>query len=124
MSEINAVILRADGNAEIAYIDNGLDAAQKIVGGYIQAVTPHADTGFGAWLAWVNEDGKPMGLPRNHVADELLTRFGWQGVQAGDFIVGDIVIVGDSDDGDTVDVPDEALQATLAFFREHGAVET
>lgn len=121
MSEVNTIILRADGNAEIAYVDNGLEAAQKTVGGYIEAITPDCDTGFGNWLAWVNEDGKSTRLPRNHIAETLLTKYGWRG--DGDYLVGTIMLVGDGG-ADTVDVPDEVLVDVLAHFREHGTVET
>lgn len=123
MTEVNAIILRTDGNAEMKYIEADADVYRQIVGGWIEGVSPMVDRGFGNWFAYCNEEGKLDRLPRNFVADAILTDLGWGGAVAGDFIVGDLIIVGASPDGEDVDVPDKVVQHVLAFYREHGAVE-
>ena len=124
MAEVNAIILHADGNAEIKYIEGSAETYHDLVGGWIQGIKPQVDHGFGDWFAYCNEEGKLERLPRNVIADEILTNLGWAGVLGGDFLVGTIVIVGALPSGDDTDVPDKTLQYVLAFYREHGGIQT
>ena len=64
-NEIQIVIVEPDKKPYKAIIDNGLDAFQKIVGGYIENVFI-GRTKKGAKVAIVlNEEGKLEGLPFN-----------------------------------------------------------
>lgn len=78
-----------------------LEDMQQLVGGYIELL--RCREGFGAY---VNEDGKAMGLPFNPKATNLCVKFLWGG-EPLDKIVGSMVLVGPGTaDGDDTDVPD------------------
>jgi len=57
---IRVLVLRVGQAPVIEEIDTGLDAMQKIVGGYVECLVldRHVDL-------WCNEDGSAMGLPLN-----------------------------------------------------------
>lgn len=124
MAEVNAIVIEATGDARIEYVTPDLETLKGIVGGYLEGVSAIADTGHGNWHGYVDEEGKLKNLPRNYVADEVLTALGWGGRVAGDFIVGPLILLGDGKAGEEADVPDATLQFVLAYFREHGQVVT
>lgn len=75
-----------------------LDALQKEVGGYIEAV--HLTPDF---TLWINEDGKGLELPYNPRATFLATDV----LRPGDYIAGDAVLTGGYDDeGYTLGLPE------------------
>ncbi len=100
-----ALVINTDGT--VAVIDPTLDALQGAVGGWIQAV----DLSDRLTL-WVNEEGKMVGLPHNRYAQLL-----WDEAygEHTDYIVGNAVITGGSDeDGETVSLDDESIAAVKA----------
>lgn len=78
---------------------DGYDGLSNAVGGWIESV-PFPDRGDVS--VFINEEGKIHGLPMNQRATEMLASV----LFAGDFIVGDAVIVGfDPETGDSIDCP-------------------
>ena len=91
---VKGLVITTDGRAYPTKVGT-LDDYQKIVGGYIEVVVL-AD----GCSMYVNEEGKLDGLPVNAAATVLVP---------GDVIVGNVLIVGPTDDeGDDTDIPDEA----------------
>lgn len=84
---------------EVENIDTDLQSLQKIVGGWIEAVSP-VD---GKWHAYVDEEGKIKdGMRFNPRATLLAHELGWP---MGDIIYGPAVFLGDGRDGEEADVP-------------------
>ena len=92
---------------EVAEIDNSADVVfrgflQKHVGGYIEVI-PHFVTiehagGKRRCVAFCNEDGKRLDLPRNPGADRLWERAMGYSLRGRDYLVGTIVVVYGDDD--------------------------
>lgn len=87
-------------------VSTDLDGLQALVGGYIEAVS------LTEGHAYVNEEGKLMGLPVNALATDLAHAAGWP---YGDVLCGTVVFLGDSPDGDEADVP-PSLLTLLSHF--------
>lgn len=106
------------GVAAVVEIDPTLDTLQAIVGGYIESVSVRD-----GWHLYCNEEGKLDGLAVNPVATDFL-RAAYPGF--ADWICGDVVVLGDNEDGSEADVPDEAIALflTLAPTREHAVLCT
>lgn len=100
-----AIIVKTDGTMTVRQLDT-YDDINKALGGYIEAVR------FGRFgTAYVNEEGKLLGLPRNEIATQLCFRFN-VGLALDDFIVGDFVIFGpENEDGEDTDVPQILIEA-------------
>lgn len=97
-----AILIEANGNVSRIEI-NGYDDLNKGVGGYIEGIYL-GDTGQ---FAYLNEDGIALGLPFNEVATNLCYKHN-TGLIPGDFIKGNMIIVGPADDeGNETDVSDE-----------------
>jgi len=80
-----------------------LSTLQEQVGGCVEflGVDQHL-------AAIINEEGKLDGLPPNSVATAFAHKH--CGIAPSDIIVGDMLLVGSTADGDTVDVPDTAME--------------
>jgi hypothetical protein len=123
-NEANAVIITADGNAEIRYVRTDLDSIKAILdGGWLEPIGPLTDE-FGEWHAYVDEEGKIKGLPINHAATKFARDIGWG---SHDVLCGPVVFLGRGGTGEDGgvgegDVPDEVIAAVLAFYREFGEV--
>lgn len=103
------LVINTNGTAHIGYLPSGqheqLGALNDIVGGYIEAIAG-TDT---RWHAYLNEEGKLLGLPVNYWAWEVAVRHGW--AAGGDFLAGNVVFLGDSAlDGEEADVPGDLLE--------------
>jgi hypothetical protein len=88
---------------------------QQLVGGYIEGVSPGAAAPDRepAWHAYVNEEGKILGLPINEQATGIAAVFGWPGLPH-DVLNGTVVFLGDGPDGGEGDVPDYLVDAARA----------
>jgi hypothetical protein len=76
------------------------------VGGYIEGVYLDGAT------AYVNEEGKLQGLPKNDVATELAHAH--NAIYGDDWIAGNMLIVGNCDDeGETMSLEPEWIDANL-----------
>lgn len=97
-----ALIIPADEDQPICIKNvEGLEAYQAIVGGYIEMVSLTLTlAGEKCDVAlFCNEEGKLSGLPLNRRATEMARI-------PGDFLVGDVFLVGPPDDeGNETDVP-------------------
>ena len=77
-------------------VDPSLNGLQAEVGGNLEAIrVPNGH-------AYINEDGRQLGLPNNHNAVRILP---WGG------IVGNMIILGNGEDGKEADVPDRIVAA-------------
>lgn len=101
---MKAVVITIEGRAIVTDVQ-GYDDLTKIVGGYIEAVAlkcPHPHT------AYINEEGKMEGLSPNVLATDLTH------LMPGDFIVGQMVILGAPDnEGDDTPIPTEVADWLL-----------
>lgn len=100
---MKAIKISTDGTIKVVEINKGLDSLQSQVGGLIEFL----DVGQHL-AAIVNEEGKLHGLPHNPVATAFAQKH--CGIAPYDIIVGDMLLVGSDDDGETADVPDIAME--------------
>lgn len=79
-----------------------LSQMQGAVGGYIEilALTPSLSL-------VIDEEGKFKSYSENTIGTRLTQHFG-VGLMPGDCIVGNVLLIGNNDDGETIDVPTEA----------------
>lgn len=90
-----------------------LAALQEGVQGYVELVALSADLHM-----WVNEEGKLTDLPLNRFATSLYWAANPHASEAGDYIVGDVVLTGGSDDeGETQGLPDKKMELVKAWLR-------
>ena len=101
MAQKKAVIIRTDGTIEHVLID-GLADMQKAVGGLIEMAGR-----IGGSDMYANEEGIIMGLAPNLKATALRNQTGlWSPYP----IHGDVLLIGGDDEtGDTVDVSEKAV---------------
>lgn len=114
------VIQPGSWKAERKTIDGKLDAFQQLVGGYIEALSLTDEVS-----AYINEEGKLDGLPRNEAADRLVKhalRTVGRGLIPGDYIAGPLVLTGQpDDDGDDQGVPESVVDLLNAVGVKIGA---
>ena|SRR3990167_1879763 len=96
-----AIILPVNGPPTIGEVPNKLSAWQILVGGDVERVQFGDDA-----VLYCNENGIAEGLPRNDTASRLADAYEI-GLLPGDYIKGDVFIVGlENDEGDNhADVP-------------------
>jgi hypothetical protein len=99
----------------------GLRVLQDAVGGFIEQIDlPSSVDPDRSALAIVNEDGKPAGMRMNSRATALLRAEvrDTVGLPWGDYIVGDVVVIGVSDDADAGDVPKAVERRIMEIDKE------
>lgn len=99
---MKAILIQVGCYPEMITVDGSLSQLQELVGGNIEFVPMKHKA-----HAYVNEDGKNLGLTENRIATEVLQQFGYR---TNDFIVGNMVILGEGKDGDEGDVPKPMLK--------------
>lgn len=108
---MKAIKLTTAGTAEQLTIDDEhkLTALQQLVGGYVEkiSITENVD------LVMHEEEKFISGHKANPIAGRLLRHFDIA-LRPGDYIAGDVVLVG-VDDADWISVPDSTAD-TLAFL--------
>jgi hypothetical protein len=101
MSEIDdlvttrALVVRPDGTAEVVRVSRRLESWQELVGGSIEGLSLSAEV-----RAFINEDGKALGLAMNVYADAMiraLLKSVGHTLMPGDYIVGPVVFLGPVD---------------------------
>jgi len=98
--QITAVLIKPSGEVSVIQIDGTLQALWNTVGGYVERIALRD----GADL-FVNEEGRPLGLPRNELANDLFQSC-QKGMKRG-VIVGDALVLGEvTPSGESTDVPD------------------
>ena len=107
LATIKAVIIYADATVEPVELDSGYKSLQEAVGGNFDLVV----SATGKTSFWCHDEGKMIGLPINTVATKLLWKLN-PAFDGADVLVGPIVISGGAnDEGETLDINDEALTA-------------
>lgn len=109
MTTHKALIIPADPAepARVETIDTGLKALQGLVGGLIEPVS------FDTWVGWFNEEGLILNLPGNRRATLLMLE--GTGVITQMYL-GNALFLGDTDDGETTDVPDSLIEVAAELF--------
>ncbi|MFP3581357.1 DUF3846 domain-containing protein [Arthrobacter sp. SIMBA_036] len=109
MSTCTALVIPASlaEPARIETIDAGLETLQALVAGNIEAVT------VDDWHFYLNEEGKIMQLAPNRRAAELMLEE--TGVLT-DVYCGDVVLLGETADGDEADVPEHLIDTAQQLF--------
>lgn len=98
-----ACVVKTDGSVNEVWAEWDYEQINQEVGGFIEAVY----FGDHNYIAYVNEEGKYLGLPENKYATELWYRSG-QRILIGDYLAGNAVFFGQTDDdGNNTDVPSE-----------------
>jgi hypothetical protein len=103
-----ALVIEPDGRARTLRLPavHAVTKLNELVGGYITAI---AGQFYGAdWIAYVNEEGHPMGLPPNRIAGALSAALGWRFLP-GDYLAGAVVFLGRKGVNET-DVPAAVLR--------------
>ncbi len=103
------LILNTDGTGELFEVQKGTNdsdpnyATLKLaVGGYIEPIRLAEDL-----LLYCNEEGKMYNLPYNEVATALVkSMYESNGYTWGDYLVGNVVFVGDDGTPNSAGVPD------------------
>ena len=111
---MRAVIIPADEGIPVRIEDAEIDLEflQRTVGGYVERVALDAVGGGGGLLSiYLNEDGKMMRQPLNPRATALASKY--LAIRRGDYMVGDVVIVGAPDEDGMDTGLDEAGAAWL-----------
>lgn len=108
MSNVKVAVINPGSDvAEIRTVDRELPSLQRLVGGYIESLTLTEDV-----TAYINEDGKALGLAANKYGDlyvrASLHKSGRR-LMPGDYIAGPVVLVGPVEDGWDTSVPDKVL---------------
>ena len=82
---------------------DSLSQMQAAVGGYIEVL------GLNAGVSMVlDEEGKLKGRPLNNIAVRLTQHYA-VGLRPGDMIVGDVLLIGNDDEGEERDVPTDVV---------------
>ena len=95
---MKVVIKKVGEQAQVAEIENTLDALQKFVGGHIEVVSVGGEI-----IMICNEEGKLNGLEYNFKL-------------GNDFIVGNVLFVQAKDD-DFTDLSDSNVESIMNFFQ-------
>jgi len=107
-AEITGLVVRADGAVEeVTFGQPRLKELQAAVSGYIEGLTLTDDV-----MAYINEEGKLHGLPGNTHAMVVLASMDVR-LHPGDYIAGDMVLVGRLNSRGQADGEDHDLPAAL-----------
>jgi hypothetical protein len=107
------ILIEVDGPPREVELPHGLTGLQAAVRGWIEGLASPAEDG---WVAYGNEEAKIEGLFPNLLAHALLVHLG--GHDPADVLRGPVVLAGQDEDGEQVDVP-----ADLMGKLEQAAVE-
>lgn len=102
---MTTLALHITTGGEVRELDSiELEALQKAVGGWVQAIGLRPDL-----TMWLNEEGKVNGLPHNQIGQAF-----WDNVygEGTDYISGDVVFTGGTDEnGETLALSDDIAEA-------------
>jgi hypothetical protein len=114
-----AVVIAANGHAEVKQLDGWNGIKTELNGGYLELVPLSDDV-----VLYVDEDGIAKGLPRNDLATTVvrnaLAKVG-RTLLPGDYIKGTAVFVGqaESDDPEEGMVESDLPQDFITYVRRH-----
>jgi len=103
---MKALKITSGGTTSLIDLDeaDSLSQMQAAVGGYIEILSLREDLSM-----VLDEEGKLKGRPCNDVAIQLTRQYAVP-LQSGDFIVGDVLLIGTDSDGEEQDVPLDAVR--------------
>lgn len=103
---MKAIVVKTDGSVNEVFADWDYQEINNEVGGFIEAVY----FGDKPYIAYINEEGKLIDLPENHMATDLWYESG-QRILLGDYIAGNAVFFGGADsDGNNTDAPNSLME--------------
>ncbi len=119
MSGALVLVLEPNANFTIKRLPGGqdgadLEALQKIVGGYIEAVTDAEKFGH----IYINEEGKLMALQENLVATAILNSY-IPGFAQHDRLAGNVVWLDSDEEGDSADIRPDTLDHILLWILDN-----
>lgn len=103
MITISALMALPDGSVTKKKIAPGLESLQAEIGGFLEGIQLRPDV-----ICYFDEEGQLKGLPYNETATRWLSKFGHQFR-----LVGPMLVVGLTKDGDDTDVPQDVLDQLL-----------
>lgn len=104
---MKGLVIKANGEAEVIDQEWSYEQINETVGGWIEVI------GFGdnRYFAYANEEAKLLELPVNEVVTDMWYNSG-QIVLLGDYISGDVVFFGGTDDnGDNEEVEQSLIDS-------------
>lgn len=102
---MKALLVTTDNEVKLLDEDFHYERINELVGGWIEAV----NFGDNSFFAYINEEGKIIGLPENKLATEFWYNSG-QRILLGDYLAGNALFFGEVDDeGNNTDVPQEVI---------------
>ena len=103
VEKLKILLKKVGREAKVEYVDDTLEAKQKIVGGLIEVVPFELETLDDALIV-CNEEGKLIGLPPNTLFDF-------------DYIAGDYFVIGDDyENGDFKSLTDEQIEKAKPYI--------
>ena len=111
MAQVEGVIITAIGCMAKVSID-GLSDMQRCVGGMIEVL----ETEYEGEVCsiYLNEEGKMLRLPPNEVAKMVLVDEVGGMMMSGDYLAGDILVLGGVDnEGETLSLPQKVIDKLL-----------
>ena len=108
---MKAILVTTEQEIKLLDQDFNLKVIQSYLGGLIEAIS------FGSrnshFFAYINEEGKLIGLPENKIATSVWYNSG-ERILIGDYLAGNVLFFGQIDDeGNETDVPDDLIE----FFK-------
>lgn len=105
---MKAILVTTEQEIELLDQDFDLSVIQSYVGGLIEAVSFGSQNSH--FFAYINEEGKLVGLPENKIATSVWYNSG-ERVLIGDYLAGNVLFFGQIDDeGNETDVPDDLIK--------------
>lgn len=108
---MRALIIRADGTFNEAHIRKGYKETERLVHGSFECVTLDE---LESMVMFLNERGKIDHLLPNYQATRVLRSF----YRTQDIIVGDVVIKGLDNEGESCDLTDEQIAKLIHILEE------
>lgn len=110
---VAALILREDGTAAIRDVEPDLATLQGLVGGYLEDVAHDRPAVVSLrWHVYADEDGRAKGLAPNPAAAAFLAALG----HPAPLLVGPVVVLGETGDGDEADVPPHLVGTAVRLW--------
>lgn len=100
---MKAILVQTNGKVDLIDKDWTYHEIVEAVGGTIDAVS----FGENDYFAFINDEGKLLGLPENEIATSVWYESGAR-VMLGDYLAGNVLFFGETDEnGDNTDVPSD-----------------
>jgi hypothetical protein len=112
---MKAIVIRPGEQPEVKELNGPIGVKAELNGGWLEGLTFGPDA-----FAYIDEEGKPKGLPRNDLATQICAEHD-VGLAEDDVIMGTLIIVGtlnehgvhDAEDHDAPDLLIEAITGKI-----------